>query len=144
MSEAILYRTSYEVEAQNFAVAGEVSSAMKKQLRQLGVRSDVVRRIAIAAYECELNLVIHSLGGAMSLDITQEDITLRSKDRGPGIADIDLAMREGFSTASEQVRLMGFGAGMGLPNMRRCCDHFSIASKVPEGTEICMQFQLSK
>jgi len=132
----------YNVEKGNFATAGEASAAIKNTLKQLGIDPSIVRRIAIAAYEVELNLVIHSEGGVLSLSVTPEQIELSAKDRGPGIPDIDLAMSEGYSTAPDSVRDLGFGAGMGLPNMRRNADGFSIQSQVGVGTEIVMHFTI--
>ncbi len=111
-------------------------------LKKLGVNSSVVRRLSIACYEAEINLVIHSMGGKLILTVGAGDVTLTSEDVGPGIPDIDLAMSEGYSTASEDVRMMGFGAGMGLANMARNADRFHIESKVGEGTRIEMVFDL--
>ncbi len=129
-----------QIESQDFTTAGEASTLFKSTLKQLGVNPALVRRIAIAAYEVELNLVIHSLGGELSLEITPDFIILTAKDRGPGIPDIDQAMTEGFSTAPDSVRDLGFGAGMGLPNMKRNADNFSIQSEMGVGTEIIMKF----
>ena len=103
----------------------------------------MLRRVAVASYEVELNLVIHSDGGVLSLEVTPDRVRLISKDRGPGIPDLDLAMREGWSTASETARSLGFGAGMGLPNMKRNADEFDIKSRVGEGTTIQMGFLLT-
>ena len=100
----------------------------------------MVRRVSVASYEVELNLVIHSLGGRMELTVLPEHVKLYVEDDGPGIPDIDKAMQEGFSTASDEVRMMGFGAGMGLPNMKRNADDFAISSVVGEGTKITMTF----
>ena len=116
---------------------------IKRKLKQLGVSANVLRRVAVASYEVELNLVIHSDGGVLSLEVTPDRVRLISKDRGPGIPDLDLAMREGWSTASETARSLGFGAGMGLPNMKRNADEFDIKSKVGEGTTIQMGFLLT-
>lgn len=127
---------SFHVERMDFTRAGEASSRIKRMLRTLGVDSGLIRRISIAAYELEINLVIHSLGGDIRLSIAPETITLTTDDTGPGIPDIALAMKEGYSTASEDARLMGFGAGMGLSNIRSNCDDFSIESEVDRGTRI--------
>lgn len=142
MNEPLLHDV-YHVESGNFATAGEASAAIKRTMKQLGVDPAVVRRIAIAAYEVELNLVIHSEGGELSLSVAPDAIVLIAKDQGPGIPDIELAMSEGFSTAPDSVRDLGFGAGMGLPNMKRNADGFSIESKVGVGTEIVMSFALA-
>ncbi len=131
---------SYAVEKGAFETAGEASASIKRILRKLGVPSGVIRRVAVAAYEVELNLVIHSLGGSIDLSVEPESVTLHIADRGPGIPNLDLAMREGWSTASDEVRTLGFGAGMGLPNMRRNADDFDIQSEVGVGTTILMKF----
>ena len=128
----------------DFVTAGEASAQIKRMLKKLGVDPGVIRRLAIACYEAEINLVIHSDGGKLLLELNPENVTLISEDVGPGIPDIDLAMSEGYSTASDDVRMMGFGAGMGLANMARNADHFRIDSKVGEGTRIEMIFDIAK
>lgn len=133
-------RELFPVAAGDFTSAGEVSGRIKRILKKLGVSGGVVRRVSVAAYEVELNLVIHSLGGEIELTVSPDDICLFVRDVGPGIPDIDLAMQEGYSTASDDVRMMGFGAGMGLPNMVRNSDTFDIASEVGVGTRITMHF----
>ena len=132
----------YPVEAGDYTRAGEASADIKRRLKQLGVSSDVMRKVAVASYEVELNLVIHSLGGKLTLEVGTDGIHLLSEDVGPGIPDISLAMREGWSTASEEARSLGFGAGMGLPNMKRNADGFDIQSEVGKGTRIDMHFNL--
>ncbi|MBR3928664.1 MAG: anti-sigma regulatory factor [Clostridia bacterium] len=136
-------REEFDVVAMDFTTAGEASATIKRLLKKLGVNSSVVRRLSIACYEAEINLVIHSMGGKLILTVGAQDVTLTSEDVGPGIPDIDLAMSEGYSTASEDVRMMGFGAGMGLANMARNADGFSIESKVGVGTRIEMVFRLT-
>ena len=126
----------------DFVTAGEASAQIKRMLKKLGVDPGVIRRLAIACYEAEINLVIHSDGGKLMLELNPDNVTLISEDVGPGIPDIDLAMSEGYSTASDDVRMMGFGAGMGLANMARNADHFNIESKVGEGTKIEMVFDI--
>ena len=118
------------------------SASIKRKLKQLGVPSLVLRRVAVASYEVELNLVIHSLGGVLILEVDETGVRLTSQDVGPGIPDISLAMREGYSTANEEARSLGFGAGMGLPNMKRNADDFEIESEVGKGTRISMRFAL--
>lgn len=132
----------HEVEKGNFATAGQGSAAFKNMLKKLGVSSSVVRRVAIASYEAEINLAIHSDGGKLVLSVFPDKIRLVSEDVGPGIADLDLVMQEGYSTATEEVRMLGFGAGMGMPNMKRCSDNFDLKSKVGKGTTITMEFSL--
>lgn len=132
----------FNVEKDDFERAGEASSRIKKILRQLGIDSGIIRRAAIAAYEAEINLVIHSFGGSISIHIDPEAVIITARDAGPGIEDVELAMKEGFSTASDRVREMGFGAGMGLPNMKKCSDSFTIESVLGEGTVITMKIML--
>ena len=138
-----LIHKDYPVETADYDHAGEASADIKRQLKQLGVPATVLRRVSVASYEVELNLVIHSDGGVLTLEVTPEAVRLISADRGPGIPDLDLAMREGWSTASETARSLGFGAGMGLPNMKRNADDFNITSEVGKGTTIDMGFRLA-
>jgi len=129
---------NFNVEKDDFDRAGEASSSIKKILRQLGIDAAIIRRVAISTYEAEINIVIHSLGGTINLEIDTNSIKIIAKDRGPGIANIDLAMQVGYSTATDKVREMGFGAGMGLPNMEKCADKFEVESVVGIGTTITM------
>lgn len=133
---------NYEIMMDDFTRAGEASSAIKKVLRQIGIDADIIRRVAIATYEAEINVVIHSHGGTITVFIKGECVEIFIEDKGPGIKDISLALTEGYSTASNKVREMGFGAGMGLPNMVKCCDLFQIESAVGEYTRIRMVIDL--
>ena len=133
---------TYTVKALDYTTAGDASATIKRKLKQLGVDSTVLRRIAVASYEAELNLIIHSMGGTLTMYLSTTEIKLVSKDVGPGIPNIEQALLEGYSTANEEARNMGFGAGMGLPNMRRNADGFAIQSTVGIGTEIQMWFQI--
>ena len=133
----------YPIQTGDYTRAGEASADIKRKLKQLGVGAQVMRRVAVASYEVELNLVIHSLGGQLTLDVDANGIWLESRDVGPGIPDIEMAMREGYSTANEEARALGFGAGMGLPNMKRNADDFEIESEVGKGTRISMRFALA-
>lgn len=133
----------FPVEAGDYVSAGQASTTIKRKLKQLGIQAAVLRRVSVASYEVELNLVIHSMGGALTLQVDPEKVTLISRDVGPGIPDIDKAMTEGYSTANEEARTLGFGAGMGLPNMRRNATDFSIESQVGVGTCITMSFALT-
>lgn len=128
----------YTVDADDFTVAGEASGAVKKVLKQLGFSSDIIRKVAVAMYECEINMVIHADGGVIDVEITPEKIRMIHADKGPGIKDIEKAMQEGYSTADEKVRELGFGAGMGLPNMKRYTDEMNITTKIGEGTVVDM------
>lgn len=136
-----MMQAAYEVERGAYETAGEASSDIKRRLTQLGIDSVTLRRVAVTSYEMEMNLIIHSMGGSMNLMVDQNNIVLSSRDRGPGIKDVEQAMREGFSTADEDARSMGFGAGMGLPNMRRNADQFDIQSVPGEGTRITITFK---
>ncbi len=139
---AVLLEKCFPVEAGAYTTAGEASTTIKKTLKQLGIGADVLRRVSVACYEVELNLVIHSEGGTLKLLVDPENVTLISEDRGPGIPDIEKAMTEGFSTANEEARTLGFGAGMGLPNMKRNASQFDIRSEVGVGTTIIMSFAM--
>ena len=133
---------TYVIDGNDFTRAGEASSSVKNKLKMLGVGSDVIRNTAIAMYEGEINMVIHADGGTITVTISDTDITMVLADTGPGIPDIDQAMQEGFSTAREEVRSLGFGAGMGLPNMKRYSDEMHIDTVVGQGTTITMKVNL--
>lgn len=133
----------FPVEKDDFVSAGEVSAKIKRTLKKLGVDSSVLRRISVCSYEVELNLVIHSLGGTIDFSVDEDGVTLLIRDRGPGIPDLDLAMREGWSTAPESVRNMGFGAGMGLPNMKRYSDEMTIDTEVGKGTTVTVKINIA-
>ncbi|MBQ5810697.1 MAG: ATP-binding protein [Clostridia bacterium] len=135
-------RFHYDIDGENFTSAGEASMHVKKKLRQLGFGPEVIRRVSIAMYEGEINTVIHAGGGTADVTIYPQMIEVVLEDEGPGIADINLAMREGYSTAKDNIRSMGFGAGMGLPNMKRYSDSMHIESEVGKGTKITMQFEV--
>jgi serine/threonine-protein kinase RsbT len=124
----------YEIGEKDFFVAGESASRVKKTLQQLGMQQDVIRKVAIVIYEAAMNVAIHGNHGTLKIHIDPEAIEVETDDKGPGIPDIDLAMQEGYSTASHEVRELGFGAGMGLPNIKHCSDELFIDSKVGEGT----------
>ena len=140
---SVIIHEVYPVESGDYTRAGEASADIKRRLKQLGVSSMVMRRVAVASYEVELNLVIHSMGGKLTLEVGTDGISLVSEDVGPGIPDIAMAMREGYSTASEEARSLGFGAGMGLPNMKRNADGFELESEVGKGSRIAMRFNLA-
>lgn len=132
-----LKRYTYEIIANDFNLAGKGSSDIKTNLKALGIDPKLIRRVAIVSYEAEINIVIHSFGGKLHCDIHKDKIVVISEDTGPGIPNINLALTEGYSTASSKVRELGFGAGMGLPNMKRWSDEFDITSQ-NEGTKIQM------
>ena len=132
------YKLSYDVDGDDFTVAGEASRNLKKVLTQLGIDPQISRKATIAMYEGEINMVIPANGGVIDVEITPECIHMFLKDRGPGIKNVSLAMEEGYSTASDQVRELGFGAGMGLPNMKKYADYINIDTEVGVGTTVEM------
>ena len=132
----------YSIKGWDFTRAGEASCEVKNTLKQIGVSQDVIRRVAIAAYEAEMNVVMYARQGKMRCEIDTTSIKIIIEDEGPGIKDIDQAMQEGFSTATSEMREMGFGAGMGLPNIKRNSDFFEISSDVGRSTKLEMVFNL--
>ena len=132
----VAMKLHYEVQRDDFSRAGEASSRIKQTLSQLAIDANILRRIAIATYEAEINLVIHSHGGTIDVYIKPECIEVYVEDVGPGIENVDLAMTKGYSTATSVAREMGFGAGMGLPNMEKVSDEFVIVSELNIGTKI--------
>ena len=140
MSDNLIFR--FDVEGNDFTSAGQASVQVKKNLRQLGFDSEIIRRVSIAMYEGEINMVIHAGGGVAEVIVSEEYIEIILDDKGPGIKDIDKAMQAGYSTASDTVRSLGFGAGMGLPNMKKNTDSMEITSTVGVGTRIVMRVNL--
>lgn len=136
MEEALVL--NYEISGDDFTRAGEASSDVKKKLKQMGVNPEAVRKVAIAMYEGKINMVIHANGGTITVEITPEQIRMILDDTGPGIPDVDLAMQAGYSTAPDEVRSLGFGAGMGLPNMKKYTDTMEIDTRLGVGTKITM------
>ena len=136
MSEVL--KLHYDVDGEDFTSAGEASAEVKKNLRLLGYSPETIRRVSIAMYEGEINMVIHAGGGAADISIYTDHIEVVLTDNGPGIEDIELAMSEGYSTAPDAIRSLGFGAGMGLPNMKRYADEFFIESAVGKGTKVTL------
>ena len=141
MSESV--RFHFDVDGENFTSAGQASVQVKKNLRQLGIPAEIIRRVSIAMYEGEINMVIHAKGGEITVEITPEKVRMVLDDVGPGIPDIELAMQSGYSTAPDEVRNLGFGAGMGLPNMKRYTDDMEIVTKLGVGTKITMEVNLT-
>ena len=131
----------YSVDGGNFTSAGEASVKVKRLLRQLGCSPETIRRVSIAMYEGEINMVIHANGGDADIYVDDANIRIVLKDTGPGIKDVEQAMQEGYSTAPDNIRALGFGAGMGLPNMKRYSDTFRIESVVGQGTTIELGFK---
>jgi len=139
---AELLRESFQVQGRNFDKAGEISSEIKVILKDLGIDAGCLRRVVIVAFEAEMNVVMYAERGTIALILTDQDISLEVRDEGPGIPDIDLAMKEGYSTASDEMREMGFGFGMGLPNMKKNSDEFCIESEVGKGTSVLARIRL--
>jgi serine/threonine-protein kinase RsbT len=135
-------KLKFEVGDEDFSLAGRASSELKRVLARLGIVPDLVRRASIAMYEAEINMAIHAGGGVVEAEIESGRVVMTATDSGPGIPDISLAMTEGWSTAPDRFRELGFGAGMGLPNIRRNCDEFEIESEIGAGTRIRMVIKL--
>lgn len=142
MATEPLLELRFLVRGGDFSQAGEASSKIKRALQQIGLVPALVRRVAIAAYEAEINIIIHAACGSLQLTIWTDAVEVMAEDSGPGIKDVGLAMQEGYSTAPETAREMGFGAGMGLPNMRRNADQMSVNSMVGVGTTVRMLFNI--
>jgi anti-sigma regulatory factor (Ser/Thr protein kinase) len=135
------FESVYQVLGRDFSNAGKVSTSIKDTLKRLGVKPAVVRRVAIVSYEAEMNLVMYAVRGTVSLSVSPEEVILSIEDEGPGIPNIALAMQEGYSTATPEMREMGFGAGMGLPNIKRNADEFDIQSEVGRGTRLFIRIK---
>jgi len=133
------FESIYTITGKDFSNAGKVSTSIKETLKRLGLNPAVVRRIAIVSYEAEMNLVMYAVQGRIHLTVSPETVTINVQDDGPGIPDVELAMQEGYSTATPEMREMGFGAGMGLPNIRKNADDFNISSEVGQGTQLCIR-----
>ncbi len=131
-------RLKYIIDGENFTSAGEASVKVKRSLRQMGFSPEVIRKVSVAMYEGEINMVIHARGGVATVDVYEDRIVIVLEDEGPGIPDIPLAMQAGYSTAPDNIRSLGFGAGMGLPNMKKYTDDMKIESVVGKGTTITM------
>ena len=140
MSEELVF--DFIVDGEDFTSAGQASVQVKKNLRQLGISPEVIRRVSIAMYEGEINMVIHAGGGEASVRVNEDRIKIILTDHGPGIKDIEQAMQEGFSTAPDKIRSLGFGAGMGLPNMKRYTDSMDIKSELGVGTTVTMEVNI--
>jgi anti-sigma regulatory factor (Ser/Thr protein kinase) len=140
MGDNLIFR--FDVSGNDFTSAGQASVQVKKNLRQLGLNPEIIRRVSIAMYEGEINMVIHAGGGTAEVVVTEEYIDIILQDNGPGIKDIEQAMQAGYSTATETIRSLGFGAGMGLPNMKKNSDSMEIKSTIGVGTRITMKVLL--
>jgi len=134
----------FEIKGQDFHNAGRISTTIKEILQELGIESSIIRRAAIAAYESEMNVIMYADRGKLSLNLSPAAIHMRIEDKGSGIENIELAMQEGYSTATEEMREMGFGAGMGLPNIKKNSDEFKISSIPGKGTSLDIIFYLNQ
>ena len=141
MSENLTFH--FDVNGEDFTSAGQASVRFKKNMRELGVDPEIIRRASIAMYEGEINMVIHAHGGVADVEVSEDAIKIVLKDQGPGIPDIKKAMQEGYSTAPDNIRSLGFGAGRGLPNMTRYTDEMQIESTVGVGTTVTMKINLN-
>lgn len=141
MSKPLVFH--FDINGDDFSTAGQASVQIKNNLRQLGLSPEIIRRVSIAMYEGEINMVIHANGGTADIKVYEDCIEIILADNGPGIKDIDMAMKEGFSTASDSTRSLGFGAGMGLPNMKRYTDDMKIDSAVGVGTTVTMKINIA-
>ena len=139
--EPILYH--FTVPGDDFTRAGEASSAVKAALKKIGVDPGTIRRVAIAMYEAEINMVIHAGGGEIEVSILPDVIEMVMADHGPGIPDVEKAMEEGYSTASESIRSLGFGAGMGLPNIKKYTDEMKLETQVGVGTTLRLKVYMT-
>lgn len=141
MSESV--KLSFPVLADDFSHAGEASGSLKRTLKKLGIDMEVIRRVSIAVYEGEINMVIHADGGVIDAEISAEAIEVWLRDKGPGIKDVELAMQEGYSTARDHIRALGFGAGMGLPNIKKYTDEMSIETEIGVGTTVYIKVNIT-
>jgi anti-sigma regulatory factor (Ser/Thr protein kinase) len=144
MDEPVLYRETYAIAGDDFEHGGDAAAAVKLAMKDLGLDPAVIRRLSIANFEAEMNVIMYAAEGRMDLLVTPVEIRVVVADRGPGIGDIALAMQEGYSTATAAMRARGFGAGMGLPNIRRSTDTFEIESEVGRGTTLRYSVRLAK
>ena len=140
MSDLLTFH--FDVDGDDFTSAGQASVQIKKSLRQLGIAPETIRRVSITMYEGEINMVIHAGGGEADVSVNENEVIITLTDHGPGIPNIEQAMQEGFSTAPDAIRSLGFGAGMGLPNMKRYSDYMDIQSEVGKGTTITMKVNI--
>ena len=142
MSDSLTFH--YEVDGDNFTSAGQASVKVKKNLRELGLDAEIIRRVSIAMYEGEINMVIHADGGFVDVDVYPDHVDILLSDHGPGIPDVDKAMQEGYSTAPDNVRSLGFGAGMGLPNIKKYTDDMRIETVIGKGTDLYLTVKVKE
>lgn len=143
MSQEIVYNQSFEIKGRDFINAGSVSVEIKRILKEIGIKPEVIYKVSICCYEAEMNVVMYAKKATLDFSITPEEVIIILKDEGPGIKDVEKAMTEGYSTATDEMREMGFGAGMGLPNINKNSDVFNIKSEVSKGTELFIKNSLN-
>ena len=143
MSQEIVYNQSFEINGKDFINAGSVSVEIKRILKEIGIKPEVIYKVSICCYEAEMNVVMYANSATLDFSITPEEVIIILKDEGPGIKDVEKAMTEGYSTATDEMREMGFGAGMGLPNIKKNSDEFNIETEVSKGTELHIKTSLN-
>lgn len=143
MSQEIVYNQSFEIKGRDFINAGSVSVEIKRILKEIGIKPEVIYKVSICCYEAEMNVVMYAKKATLDLSITPKEVIIILKDEGPGIKDIEKALTEGYSTATEEMREMGFGAGMGLPNIKKNSDELNILTEVSKGTELHIKTSLN-
>ena len=143
MSQEVVYNQSFEIKGKDVVNAGSVSVEIKRILKEIGIKPEVIYRVSICCYEAEMNVVMYANRATLDFSITPEEVIINLKDEGPGIKDIEKAMTEGYSTATDEMREMGFGAGMGLPNIKKNSDEFNIETEVSKGTELHIKTSLN-
>ena len=143
MTDTIIFEDDFQIKGWDFTHAGEASLKIKNYLKEMGIADSIIKKFAIISYEAEMNVVLYAQEGVMAFKIAPEKILLKVEDRGPGIDNVELALKEGYSTATEEIRNMGFGAGMGLPNMKRNADKFDLESEPGKGTKLSIEVYLS-
>jgi anti-sigma regulatory factor (Ser/Thr protein kinase) len=143
MNQEILYNQSFQIKGRDFVNGGSVSVQIKRILKELGVKPEVVYKVSICCYEAEMNVIMYAVIGNLDFTITMDEVIITLEDEGPGIENIEKAMQEGYSTATPEIREMGFGAGLGLPNIMKNSDEFKIESEVSKGTKVYFKIQLN-
>ncbi|RKY89838.1 anti-sigma regulatory factor [candidate division KSB1 bacterium] len=141
-NNSVLFEEDFKIKGWDFTNAGEASLKIKNYLKEVGIAENILKRVAITSYEAEMNIVLYAKEGTINFKVTPKKVLLEVKDRGPGIEDVELAMKEGYSTATEEIRNMGFGAGMGLPNIKKNADMFVIKSEPGKGTKLNIEVYL--
>lgn len=143
MSQEVVYNQSFKIKGGDFVNAGSVSVEIKRILKEIGIRTEIVYRVSICCYEAEMNIIMYANSAVLDFSVTPKEVIITIEDKGPGIEDIEKAMQDGYSTATDEMREMGFGAGMGLPNIKKNSDEFKIESEVSKGTKLFIKTSLN-